>query len=161
MQALDTNYRGITLNEGTYQAAKEVLCGKCLHPVCQDFAAMRCEDFTPALKFKPPMRGFEFETFNTFRIGDAWSKRLKPGSLIAIVNARTNEVFGHAEVTAVYVGDKREMADRHGQFNHNIQALEIRDNIAQTMLKRLKNSSGSRVYDGSEQVTVIYLRLKA
>ncbi|MGZ8172965.1 MAG: hypothetical protein ACXWT0_03830 [Methylobacter sp.] len=151
------NYRDITLNSGVYQAAKEVLCSRCIHPVCADFAALRCHDFTPALKFKPPLRGFDNATFNTFRCGVAWSKRVTPGSLVALVNAKTDEAFGYAKVTAAHVGEKRSMAELHGEFNHSIQALEIKTNIADVMLKRLKNSSGSMIYNNNDKVTVIYL----
>lgn len=153
------NYRDIVLDHDTYQAKKSILCTRCRHPCCSDYAALRCNDFTPSLKFKPPLLGFDNAVFNTFRCGEAWSKRLKPGSLVAIVNSKTDEVFAHARVTAVHVGEKHEMAEAHGEFNHSIQALKIKDKIAQMMLKRLKNSSGSLIYNNNENVTVIYLEM--
>jgi hypothetical protein len=90
-------------------------------------------------------------------MGEAWSKRLKPGSLVAIVNAKTDEVFTHCRVTEVYFGEKMQMAELHGYFNHSMLALNMTDNIATQMLKRLKSSSGSMIYNSSDTVSVIYL----
>lgn len=153
------SYRDITLNNNVYKANKSVLCDRCNHPVCANFATMQCEDFTPSLKFKPPLRGFDQPRFNTFRCGEAWSKRLQKGSMVAIVNAKTNAVEGHAYVTEVHFGNKQQMAELHGKFNHSMLALNIVDNIAETMLKRLKNSSGSMIYNSSDNVSVIYMEM--
>lgn len=156
MQAqLNYNFRGITITDGIHSANKS-LCDRCFHPVCSDYSTLSCQDFTPALKFKA-LIGFDNERFNTFRIGAAWSKRLKPDSLVAIVNAKTDELFAHCRVTEVYCGNKVQMADLHGYFNHSMLALNITDNIAFHMLKRLKNSSGSMIYNSSDTVSVIYL----
>ena len=153
------SYRDITLSDNTYTATKRVLCDRCDHPVCSNFAAMQCADFTPRLNFKAPLMGFDFPRFNTFRCGTAWVKRLQKGSLVAIFNTKTYTVVGHAYVTEVHFGNKQRMAELHGLFNHSMLALEIVDNIAETMLKRLKNSSGSMIYNSSDDVSVIYLEM--
>lgn len=156
MQArLNYNFRGIAIVDGIHSANKS-LCDRCFHPICSDYSTLTCQDFTPALKFKA-LIGFDNERFNTFRVGAAWSKRLKVGSLVAIVNAKTDEVFTHCRVTEVYFGEKMQMAEIHGKFNHSIQTLNITDNIATQMLKRLKNSSGTMIYNSSSTVSVIYL----
>lgn len=153
------NFRGIKLTDGMHQATEKILCNRCFHPVCDNYAAMSCVDFTPALKFKPPLRGFDNENFNSFRIGTAWAKRLAPGSLVAIVNSKTNETFGHAEVIEVHTGEKSEMAKLHGEFNHTMLALNVHDNIVEMMLKRLKTTSGSMIYNSNDHVSVIYMRM--
>jgi len=153
------SYRDIKLTEDTYQASKSILCSRCNHPVCADFAAMQCKDFTPSLKFKPPLRGFDNKRFNTFRCGEAWAKRLQKGSMVAIISLKTNNVLGHAYVTEVHCGKKQEMAELHGMNNHTMLALNIVDNIAETMLKRLKNTSGAMIYNSSDNVSVIYMEM--
>lgn len=153
------SYRDINLSNNIYIATKNTLCSRCKHPACADFAAMQCEDFTPSLKFKPPLRGFDQIRFNTFRCGKAWSRRLQKGSLIAIVNSKTDEIFCHAYVTEIYFGEKHQMADLHGKFNHTMLSLNVVDNIVETMLKRLKSTSGSMIYNSSESVSVIYLKV--
>lgn len=153
------SYRDIKLANDTYTATKSILCNRCNHPACTDFAAMQCADFTPSLKFKPPLRGFDNVRFNTFRCGEAWAKRLQKGSIVAIVDAKTDDILGHAYVTEVHFGNKLQMAELHGKYNHTMQALNIVDNIAETMLKRLKSTSGSMIYNGSDNVSVIYLEM--
>ena len=96
-QQLNYNFRGIILTDGVHQANKS-LCERCHHPICSSYTAFSCKDFTPALKFKPPLLGFDQAKFNTFRMGTAWAKRLEVGSLVAIINAKTDEVFGYANL---------------------------------------------------------------
>lgn len=150
------NFRGIKIVDGSYQSKKS-LCDRCFHPVCSDFAATDCKDMTFALKFNRPLRGFDLPLFNTFRIGEAWSKRLMPGSIVALVDSETDKPFSYAKVISVHCGGKESMARLYGQFNHNIQALKIVDNIATVMLNRLKNASGTLIYNNSDKATVVFL----
>jgi hypothetical protein len=110
------------------------------------------------IKFKPPIRGLTDIKTNTFRAGLAWFKRLKVGDELQLLNTKTLEVFATATVAELHSGTKEEMAEIHGAFNHSIQALEITDNIAATILKRLKNSSGTRAFESTNYITVIYLK---
>jgi len=151
------NFRGIELIDGIYQS-KSSLCDRCFHPVCSGYTATSCKDYTLALKFKSP-KGFDLENVNTFRLGKAWFKRLGKGSLVAVINSKTNTVFKYAYVTEVYFGNKQEMAELYGKDNHTMRYRNVTDNIATEMLKRLKSSSGSMIYNNTDTASVIYLEV--
>lgn len=109
------------------------------------------------IKFKPPIRGLTEQKTNTFRVGLGWFKRLKVGDKVNLLNTKTLEVFAIAIVAEIDSGEKQMMAEMHGEFNHSIQSLQIKDNIAAVILRRLKSSSGTRAFDGTKYITVIYL----
>lgn len=157
MQNPSFNFRGIKLDGSHFVATDRVLCERCHHPVCSDYAALRCEDYSSALKFKPPLRGFDKPSFNTFRLGGAWAKRLRVGSIVALIDSKTDSAFAHARVTDVKVGNKHEMARLYGKDNHTMQALNVTTDIEEAMLKRLKATSGSMIYNSTDTATVIYL----
>lgn len=153
-----TDLRGIRRLSDSFVSDGRILCHRCgIRSMCADFAATECREFAPILKFKPPLLGFE-GNFATFRLGAAWSRRVAPGDTVALMNAKTGEIFMYAEVTAVYLGDKREMAELHGKNGHRLKAKGIVENVGEAMLKCLKNAYGTRAFNNASQATVIYLR---
>ena len=152
------SYKGITINGSNFES-KTSLCEKCLHPACHDYATLSCSDFTPALSFKTPLIGFNNELFNTFRIGKSWSKRLVRGAMVAITDCKTGDVIHYAIATGIYVGEKEEMLEKHGRFNHSILALNISDNIAFVLSERLKRTYGKMIYNSTGYLTAIYLKV--
>lgn len=154
------NNRGITLIDDI-SYSKRSLCVRCHHPVCSNYATLSCKDFIPAITFKYPIKGIDNDVFNTFRIGEAWFKRVKEGSLVALVEVKENTIVGYCKVLSVYVGGKLEMAKLYGKDNHTMQSMnlshESNDIIALSMLDRLRKTNGKMIYDSSDFVTVIYL----
>lgn len=155
---LPLSYRGIELKQGLFVSKTKTLCDSCANPCCSDFAAKECRDFVPVIKFRPPIRGFSGR-FNTFRMGNVWAKRASPGVIMGLANAKTEEIFGYAKVTEVHTGPKQDLAKLFALDNHNIRALEITENVAEVMLRRLKNSSGTRAYNATDVATVIYMEM--
>jgi hypothetical protein len=153
-----TDLRGIRRLSGGFVSDGRILCHRCgIRDMCADFAATECREFAPILKFKPPLLGFEGD-FNTFRLGPAWHSRVAVGDTVALMNAKTGEIFMRAKVTAVHLGDKREMAELYGKDGHRLKAQGITENVGEAMLKRLKNAYGTRAFNNAAQATVIYLR---
>jgi len=151
------DYRGIHSKDGAFYSKTKTLCNHCANPICDEFAAQLCGEFVPTIKFTS-LKGIEGE-FNTFRIGDAWSRRVSEGMTVALMNSKKNVIMCFAEVTSVFVGDKFALADMFSQDNHSIKALDVIDDVPEKMLKRLKNASGTMIYNANERATVIYLKV--
>lgn len=151
------DYRGIHLKDGDFLSNTKILCNHCANPVCDDYAAKSCSEFTPTLKFKRTI-GFEGE-FNTFRIGRAWSKRVTEGMTVALMSAKDSRIVGYADVTRVYAGKKEALAEMFGKDNHCARALNITEDVPATMLRRLKNASGTMIYNSNPDATIIYMRM--
>lgn len=151
-----TNLRGVTLTRETYTSKGEVLCSRCQNIICENYAAQICREFVPPIKFSKSAKGLDLPRFNTFRIGEAWHKRLYVGKQVALV--KEDEIVSMAIVEALHIGEKEEMAENFAHENHSIIALDVKENIPEVMLKRLRNTSGKLFYDMSKLITVIYLR---
>lgn len=76
-----------------------------------------CDIYQPILTFRPPLGQYE-ESFNTFRLGSAWYNRVSPGTICALYNTVSGEIFGKAQVTETHHGDINEMCDEHAHNNH-------------------------------------------
>lgn len=146
---------GIHLNaDGVFVSNTKILCEQCANSFCENYAAKYCKDFTPTIPFIKGAKGLEGE-FNTFRLGTAWSKRLKPGMIVAL--SVNNEHHSFARVKSVISGDKVEMAEKYGKDNHSIKHSGITENFGEAMLKRIKNTCGTRSFNNYDTATVIYL----
>lgn len=113
----------------------------------------RCDEFMPVLKFQS-LKGTD-AGFNTFRLGKAWSQRLTPGIKVALLNARSKQIVGSAEVVALHVGEKHEMELAHGSNNHlMLNRIDIQKGDFSPLMRR---SYGGLIYDNNRFATVIYL----
>lgn len=108
------------------------------------------------IKFSYPRRGLEGQ-FNTFRLGAALSKTLKPGAEVDLVDARTAKLLKRATVTAVYVGQLESMAQQHAHLSHNWKN-HPEDSRATTLMESFvrRYPPGRARYDSI--VTVVYLK---
>jgi hypothetical protein len=107
--------------------------------------------------FSPPMQGIE-GTFNTFRIGLRYSKLLKRGDKVLLVDLKGCVVIGHAKVKSVIVGRLDEMAKLYAHENHNQTGLDgegASDRLVANMQKRY----GPHIASLEKKTTVIYLTL--
>jgi len=110
-----------------------------------------------ALDFSPPLIGFT-GNFNTFRLGVAWTKRVKAGDRVLMVNTARSLVIARARITDVDSGSLRDMAIKHGSQNHNHSEFSpdiAAQRITQSMIKRY----GPHKCSEDSKVTVIYLEI--
>lgn len=108
------------------------------------------------IEFSPPMSGFDNE-FNTFRVGVKWSKRLKVGDVVGLIDTKESKLFGIAEVVGIHQGKLRQVAEQHACRNHNQLGLDpagAADRLIANMFKRY----GPRIINDDKQTTVIELR---
>lgn len=124
--------------------------------------AMSCNLFLPALGFSV-LKGLDLETWNTFRLGGAWAKRLSPGEDVAVIDTKNNRFVGMARVESVYLGDLDTLLAQHASANHAIiheythEGLRLED-AGDRLMRILKNAYGSTYTHGERTATVIYLR---
>lgn len=103
------------------------------------------------------MSGLE-GSFNTFRLGLRYSKTLKPGDKVLLIDKSKMLCFGRATVKKVTVGILRDMANLYAHDNHNQKDTapeEAPDRLVENMIKRY----GPHICNENKKVTVIYLKL--
>ena len=155
--------------DGNRFASKHVLCDYCgqiatcrlKHKKAINWekkSLKDCTEFQPVLTFRPPLKGFD-GYFNTFRLGPAWSKRLVGGVIVALFDTKNGHVFAKAKVIETFIGDKCDMALKHGKNNHLMVDHQCEDSVQDKMLKILRNAFGKLIYESHSQATVIYLEL--
>lgn len=108
------------------------------------------------IEFSPPMSGLDGE-FNTFRLGIAWSKRLAPGEIVLLIDKKQFLVIGHAEVTAIQVGELSDMSALHARRNHNQIGLDP-DGAGERLIANMMRRYGPHKLSHTSRVTVIYLK---
>lgn len=170
--AISTNVRsvrmipsvtGVSFSIEHHRNTSTALCSSCgRKDVCEAFGAMtgyerinpvrRCDQYMPPLVFRD-RRGTE-SSFNTFRLGCAWSSRVQAGSEVALVDER-GEVFGTARVRSVYQGAIEDMAILFGEDNHMMLSKQAK--MPEDMLKVLRNAYGKMIYSAHDSATVICL----
>lgn len=102
------------------------------------------------------MSGLE-GTFNTFRLGLRYSKVLKPGDKVLLIDKAKMVCFGRATVKKVVVGKLRDMANFYAHDNHNQKETlpeQAPDSLVANMMKRY----GPHICNENKKVTVIYLK---
>lgn len=108
------------------------------------------------LDFQPPFSGVD-GSFNTFRLGASWSKRLLEGDVVLLVDTKTRQVFGRAKVLTIGVGPLLEMLDRHAAMNHS-QLGKGRKEASDDLHRRILKRYGPRIATDNKATSVIYLR---
>lgn len=155
---IDANLRTLKVHDELGYTMKTGMCSRCgRNPLCasQSDEVSTCTAYMPVLAFQS-LAGCEL-SFNTVRLGSAWSKRVKPGQTVALVN-KAGEKLAEATVEAVRVGPRELMIAEHGAANHLMVARKAtRPNADLTRV--LRNLYGPNFLARAETMTVIYLRV--
>ncbi|KJZ17361.1 hypothetical protein TW86_03635 [Halomonas sp. S2151] len=115
-----------------------------------------CDKYIPCVGFMPPMVGLERQ-FNTLRVGKGWYERLEVGDRVALVNTKSSEIEGYAEVKHLYHGAYREMIDKHAIYNHTAFERGPGQSAQDYVDGVLKKANGHFLSENST-LTAIYLR---
>lgn len=115
-----------------------------------------CNIYQPILTFRPPLGAYEKE-FNTFRLGSAWYNRVSKGTIVALYNVQSGEIFAKAEVTRMFHGALEEMCEEHASRNH-LFIGDKKGNVAERMEKGIRQAYGHIVKDSSVPCSVLYMR---
>ncbi|MGY2462316.1 hypothetical protein [Vreelandella sulfidaeris] len=115
-----------------------------------------CEKYIPSVGFMPPIVGLERQ-FNTLRVGKGWYERLKVGDKVAMVNTKTAEIEGYAEVTRLHHGVYGEMLERHAAFNHCAPFRDTNQSAVDYVGHIMQKAHGHFLSENST-LTAIYLR---
>ncbi|MCG5512785.1 hypothetical protein [Ectothiorhodospira shaposhnikovii] len=160
----------IVENTCHYASKTRLLCDHCgRQGRCLDEAGRReifdhlriksCHRFIPIFAFRPPLVGFEDE-FNTFRMGTAWARRIFPGSVVTLLDTKSESLFAAASVTRVYSGSIDDMATLYAAQNHLAKAgLIEKDNAAQSMKATLRKMYGNLIYSQNKNATVVFMKV--
>lgn len=163
MSALDPSQKSVKLfgdhhsiETKPQRAATGLLCNHCaLQDTCEikrdmdqiqathyvALSVRSCAHFRPLLGFAPPLKGFTGR-FNSFRMGRAWSERVKPGKVIGLLDTKTQQIFGSAHVVGVDHGPLDAMLELHAAENHYIKATE-HPNPEQELFRIMRNLIGT------------------
>jgi len=169
---INTNVRAIKIHDnGLYKISVDrSLCTHCgRQQSCEAFKAnnrmnkkysvvslvKECAEYTYPIVFQDE-QGTEGK-FNTIRLGEAWSKRLKAGDRVALVN-KTGETFGFATVIVLQNGDKNEILQNHAYKNHlYLNKKMSKEEAGKHLIKRLPSIYGNLIASNNDKATVIYL----
>jgi hypothetical protein len=111
---------------------------------------------TAVISFIPPIEGID-GSFNTFRIGSGYFKRLNEGEEVFLMNEKTKTVFGKAVVEKLDNGPMGEMCMIHAHKNHT--ELNNNDGLShERLFGLLQKIYGPHIALPVKKVTVIYLR---
>lgn len=111
---------------------------------------------TRVVGFIPPIIGVD-ELFNTFRLGGFYTKNLKVGEEVFLLNEKEKLVFGKARVESLETGPLGEMCLIHGHANHTELA---NDPIAapERLFKTIQKIYGPHIAKPNKKTTILYLR---
>jgi len=113
-------------------------------------------DKTYVLGFIPPISGVESE-FNTFRLGSAYTKRLKEGDQVFLMNEKEKAVFGRAVVVSIENAPLNELCVMHGSKNHT-QIGQEAITAPERLFHLLTRIYGPHIAKPDKKATAIYLR---
>lgn len=166
---IDVNYRSVR-RETYWFTSNGDICNHCArHETgCKVKAALdeefvevskdkRCADFIPVLGFKQPLLGFENERFSTFRIGEAWHRRLYVGALVGLFDLTDGKVFEYAEIERLEVANLRDACISFAKFNHS-QLHEDPFDAPNNMFSRMRRLYGPAIATNDKPTTVIFMR---
>lgn len=155
---IDANLRTLKVHEEHGYTMKTAMCSRCgYNELCgsKSDEVSACKAYEPVLAFQS-LAGCEL-SFNTVRLGSAWSKRVKPGTTVALVN-KAGEKLASAVVEAVRVGPRTQMIAEHAASNHLMIARKAQRPNAE-LTRVLRNLYGPNFLARAETMTVIYLRI--
>jgi hypothetical protein len=115
----------------------------------------------PVIRFASK-NGLDLPLFNTLRLGQNWSKRVKTGQLVLI--AYKDDVIATAEVDGVHCGKAADMLNTFAETNHMELHLALHDPEympEQAVIRRregLKRIYGPQRFRDDSLLTVIFLR---
>jgi hypothetical protein len=109
------------------------------------------------IEFAPPMESIG-GYFNTFRMGIKWSKLLKMGDKVFLVDKPKALVFGEAIIGEVFVGRLDEMAKLHAVHNHNQVGLTPTAEAPERLIANMKKRYGPHIAREDKKVTVIFMQ---
>lgn len=114
-----------------------------------------CADYHYPIHFVDTT-GIDAYGFNTMRLGDAWSKRLRVGDTVGLLNhdkqlVTTAQVKLLEVVTLDTIGLLPHAGNNHMLIHENFDA----DRAADQLLKILRNNYGKLVFERNRTVTVI------
>lgn len=113
---------------------------------------VECKDYVWPIVFRDTT-GTDAK-FNTFRMGKAWSERLKIGDRVGLID-KENQLYGIAIVENVHLFAKEKALVEHGSKNH-LMLEEDEANAPKVLAKVLRNSYGGLVYGNNDLISVIY-----
>lgn len=119
-----------------------------------------CGEFIPMLGFSV-LSGLDLPLWNTFRLGEAWDKRLTAGMWVAIGNTKTGKIVRKMRVIGTVTAPLPELCDQHAAMNH---AILSRDDLTSEqevveLMRILRNSYGTNYVGGGRPGTAIYLEV--
>lgn len=156
---IDTNLRTIKMTDtSTGYYCKSGICKHCGHnELCsmQGVVRQKCDVYQPVLAFQS-LAGCEL-SFNTFRLGHAWGKRVLPGRIVGLIDKNGHRI-AEAVVEAVRIGPRGEMFQEHAAANHLMIAARPANPVAE-LTRKVRNLYGPNFLARAEQMSVIYLRL--
>ncbi|UKL14968.1 hypothetical protein hairong_063 [Pseudomonas phage hairong] len=153
---IDTNLRTLRFTEDGYRM-KTGLCAHCGHnELCsvQSDVRQECYAFQPSLMFQS-LAGTEL-SFNTFRLGGAWAKRVLPGRIVGLVD-KNGKKLDEAVIEGIRVGPRDLMIEEHARMNHLMIASGSTQPI-RDLRRKLTNLYGPNYLARADLMSVIYLR---
>lgn len=177
----DTNLRrlkrteeGFTIEAKSSLIQDKILCDHCaMKPDCpvpgNIFSAASalgavlsvktCASYMLPLTFRRPLIGLNAPYWNTFRLGEAMSKRLSPGDRVALWETQSNQCVGTARVLNVEFGPGSDMLSAHAVDNHMLQAASGPD-PAGALRDILLRFYGPQMVNG-RPLSVVYLQTES
>lgn len=114
-----------------------------------------CQRFVPVLGFRPPIVGLE-KSFNTMRLGKAWTERVAPGTVVALLNTVDSKLLGFARVTHIEVGAFDTMVWAHGADNHLVVNSPKGRNECIEEVRYVLQKSYGKFLTPESKLTVVY-----
>ena len=106
--------------------------------------------------FVPPIIGLE-DSFNTFRLGSFYHKRLSPGDHVYLLNEKEKMVIGKALVEKIEFGRLDELCVMYAHRNHT-ELQNDAVNAPARLYATLQKIYGPHIVSPSKKATVIFLR---
>lgn len=106
--------------------------------------------------FVPPVSGVDTE-FNTFRLGQKYSKTLTPGQEVFLMDEKNKVVFGRAEVLRIETGKLGELCLEHAEANHR-ELGSTEPGAPERLFHYLQKLFGPHIATVSKKSCVIYMR---
>lgn len=155
----DYDQRWIRRHGNGFRSAsgKHAICGACGDaPRCAlPRVQSACDVFLPVVSFTDGA-GLYVGTFNTFRRGPGWHRRLAVGARVRLFVTSVEEFVGEARVAETHLGPLGPLLGRHAAMNH----LLIEANHADAdvrLLKILIRLYGRNYTQPNAPFSVIYL----